>query len=109
MVKDDKHRTKMLIDEDRNQIKLNETLMNFVTNMQDEVHNIAIGYNRKLSEENITKSKLDLIKGIGEKKKLELLKKFGSVEEIKKSTIEEISKIKGINEELAKKIKKELY
>ncbi|MCL2384094.1 MAG: helix-hairpin-helix domain-containing protein [Oscillospiraceae bacterium] len=56
----------------------------------------------------MTKSKLDDIKGIGEKKRQELLKKFGSVEGIKKANVLEITSIKGIKEELARKIKKEL-
>lgn len=108
MVKDDKHKTKKLIDENRREIELTEDIMNFITNMQDEVHKIAIEYNRKLRDKDTTKSKLDKIKGIGEKKKQELLKKFGSIEGIKKADILEISKIKGITEELAKNIKKEL-
>lgn len=108
MVKDDKHRTKKLIDENKCEIELTQDIMNFITNMQDEVHNIAIEYNRKLRDKDITKSKLDKIKGIGEKKKQELLIKFGSVEEIKKADILEISKVKGITEELARNIKKEL-
>lgn len=108
MVKDDKHTTKKLIDDNRKEIKINEKIMNFITNMQDEVHRIAIEYNRKLRDKDTTKSKLDEIKGIGEKKKQELLKKFGSVEGIKKADILEISEIKGITEELARKIKKEL-
>ena len=105
MVKDDKHTTKKLIDDNRKEIKINEKIMNFITNMQDEVHRVAIEYNRKLRNKDTTKSKLDEIKGIGEKKKQELLKKFGSIEGIKKADILEISEIKGITEELARKIK----
>ena len=108
MVKDDKHNTKKLIDDNKNEIQLNDILMNFITNMQDEVHRIAIEYNRKLRDKDTTKSKLDEIKGIGEKKKQQLLKKFGSIEEIKKANIKEISQVKGITEELARKIKNEL-
>ena len=108
MVKDEKHTTKKLIDDNRKEIKINEKIMNFITNMQDEVHRIAIEYNRKLRNKDTTKSKLDEIKGIGEKKKQELLKNFGSIEGIKKADILEISEIKGITEELARKIKKEL-
>ena len=108
MVKDDKHSTKKLIDDKKNEIILNDTLMNFITNLQDEVHRIAIEYNRKLRNKDTTKSKLDEIEGIGNIRKQELLKKFGSVEGIKNADIKEISEIKGINIELAKKIKKEL-
>ncbi len=108
MVKDDKHSTKKLIDNNKNEIEVNDKIMNFITNLQDEVHRIAISYNRKLRDKDTTKSRLDKIKGIGEKKKQELLKKFGSIEGIKKADIEEISEIRGITEDLARKIKKEL-
>ena len=108
MVKDNKHKTNKLINENREEIKLSTNVFNFITNMQDEVHRIAIEYNRKLRNNDITKSKLDEIKGIGKKKKQELLKEFGSIEEIKKAEIKELTKIKGITEELARKIKKEL-
>ena len=54
------------------------------------------------------KSKLDEISGIGTVKKLELLKQFGSVDEIKNAEIEELVKVKGINEELAIRLKNEL-
>lgn len=108
MVKDDKHNTKMLIDENRKQISLEKNLMFFITNFQTEVHNTAIEYNKKLMNNNIAKSSLDEIKGIGPKKKQELLKKFGSVEGIKKARIEELLEIKGINIDLAQEIKKQL-
>lgn len=108
MVKDDRHNTKKLIDDNKKEIELTDNLMNFITNMQDEVHRIAIEYNRKLRDKDTTKSELDKIKGIGEKRKQELIKKFGSVDGIKKADILEISQVKGITEELARKIKKEL-
>ena len=82
--------------------------MNFITNLQDEVHNTAIEYHRKIREKEMTKSKLDYIDGIGEKKRTELLKTFGSVMKIKEASIEELIKIKGINEKLASKLKEEL-
>ena len=108
MVKDNKHNTKMLIDENKNQVPLNQNLMNFITNLQTEVHNLAIEYNKKLMNKDITKSKLDNIYGIGPKKKEELLRKFKSLEGIKKASIEEISQIKGINENLARLIKNKI-
>ena len=110
MVKDDKHKTKTLIDESGADLldENSNIVLNFVAMLQDEVHNIAIEYNRKLSQRNMTKSKLDEIDGIGEKKRQELLKKFGSIDAIKKANLIEIASIKGINEELARKIKKKL-
>jgi len=108
MVKDDKHSTRALVDEERHEYKISENLFHFITNLQDEVHKTAIEYHRKVRDREMTKSKLDLIDGIGEKKRTELLKKFGSVKKIKEAKVEELEKVKGINRALAEKIKKEL-
>lgn len=108
MVKDNTHSTRALIDEERNEIQISEKLMNLITNFQDQVHETAISYHRKLRDKQITKSELDEIKGIGETKKRELLKYFGSINKIREANIEEIAKIKGINLELAKTIKNKL-
>ena len=75
---------------------------------QDAVHDTAIGYHKKLRNGEVTRSALDNIKGIGTVKKVELLKKFGTVENISNASIEEIAEVKGINEELAVEIKKAL-
>ena len=58
----------------------------------------------ELKDKAVTKSDLDEIEGIGPAKKQALLKKFGSVENIKQASIQELSEVKGINEELARKI-----
>ena len=108
MVKDDKHSTRALINEEREEFEISEILFNFITNLQDEVHNTAIEYHRKIRDKEMTKSKLDYIEGIGEKKRTALLKKFGSVNNIKKATVEELMLVKGINLSLAQKIKEEL-
>ena len=108
MVKNDKHQTRALMDENRKELEISENLKNLITKFQDEVHDTAISYHRKLRDEDITKSELDQIKGIGEAKKMALLKEFGSVEMIRKSTMEELMKVNGINENLAQKIIKEL-
>ena len=108
MVKNDKHQTRALIDENRKELEISENLKNLITKFQDEVHDTAISYHRKLRDEDITKSELDSIKGIGEAKKTALLKHFGSVEKIRNSSVEELTKVNGINENLAKKILEEL-
>ena len=108
MVKDDKHSTRALINEEKEEFKISENLFNFITNLQDEVHNTAIEYHRKIRDKEMTKSKLDYIDGIGEKKRTALLQKFGSVNNIKKASIEELMLVKGINLDLAQKLKNEL-
>ena len=106
MVKDDKHRTRALIDESRHEFKISENLMNLITLFQDTVHDTAITYHRKLRDNAVIKSELDEIEGIGPAKKQALLKKFGSVEKIKQASLEELIEVKGINKDLAEKILK---
>ena len=105
MVKNEKHQTRALMDENRKEIKISEELFNLITNFQDSVHDNAIGYHRMLREKELVHSELDDIQGIGEVKKKALLKKFGSVKRIKEANIEELTEIKGITKELAEKIK----
>lgn len=104
MVKNDKHQTRALMDENRNELKISQNIKNLITKFQDTVHDTAIQYHRKLRDKEITKSELDNINGIGNIKKQALLKKFGSVEKIKKANVQEIMEVDGINESLAKKI-----
>ncbi len=108
MVKNDKHQTRALMNEEREELKISDNLFNLITMFQDSVHDTAIGYHKKLRERELTKSKLDEIEGIGEVKRTALLKKFGSSKKIEEADIEELTQIKGINEKLAKKIKEEL-
>ena len=105
MVKNDKHQTRALMDENRNELKISEALMNLITRFQDTVHDTAITYHRKLRDKEVTKSALDDIQGIGKVKKQALLKQFGSVEKIKQASIEELMKVKGITKELAERLK----
>ena len=108
MVKDSHHSTRALEDENRHEFPISEKLFLFITALQDEVHKTAIEYHIKVRDREMTKSKLDYIEGIGEKKRTLLLKKFGSVNKIKEASIEELTSVKGINKTLAEKIKNEL-
>ena len=106
MVKNDKHQTRALMDENRNELERSENLMNLITRFQDTVHDTAITYHRKIRDKQITKSELDEVKGIGKAKKQALLKEFGSVEKIKQANIEELMKVKGITQNIAEQLKK---
>ena len=108
MVKNDKHQTRALMNDKREELEISQTLLNTITMFQDAVHDTAIGYHKKLRNEEVTRSALDNIKGIGIVKKVELLKKFGTVENISNASVEEIAEVKGINEELAVEIKNAL-
>lgn len=105
MVKNDKHQTRALINNKREEFGISEKLKNAITLFQDSVHDVAIGYHKKLRDASVSKSVLDDIKGVGTMKKALLLKKFGSVENIGRADVSEIAKVRGINEELAVDIK----
>lgn len=96
--KDDKHRTKGLISQEK-EIELDRTsnLYRFVASIQEEVHNYAISYHRSLRNKSLTKSELDDIQGIGEKRKKALLNHFKDIEAIKKATFEELLEVEGMN------------
>ena len=105
MFKDDKHRTKGLISQEK-EIELDKTsnLYRFVASIQEEVHNYAISYHRSLRNKSLTKSVLDDIQGIGEKRKKALLAHFKGVDEIKKATFEELLEVDGMNKTSAESV-----
>lgn len=105
MYKDDKHRTKGLINETR-EIELSKTsnLYRFVAGIQEEVHNYAITYHRSLRDKKLTKSELDNIPGVGEKRKKALLAKFKTLEGIKNATLEELEDTDTMNSTVAEKV-----
>ena len=105
MVKNDKHQTRALMDENRKELQISDDLKNLITRFQDTVHDTAITYHRKLRDKQITKSQLDEIKGIGKVKKQDLLKQFGSWEKIKNASDKELLKVKGINMDIVRRIK----
>ncbi|CEQ13347.1 excinuclease ABC subunit C [[Clostridium] sordellii] len=105
MYKDDKHRTKGLISQEK-EIELDKTsnLYRFVASIQEEVHNYAISYHRSLRNKTLTKSILDDIQGIGEKRKKALLSHFKNIDEIKNATMDELLEVEGMNKTSAENI-----
>ncbi len=76
--------------------------------IRDEVHRFAITFHRKLRAKETLISPLERIKGIGKKRRLELLRKFGSIEAIRNATVEEIAQVSGMNRTLAERVLQEL-
>lgn len=91
MVKDDKHKTRGLI---YNNVEIplrpDSQGMHLITRIQDEVHRFAITYHRTLRDKRTLYSILEEVPKIGEKRRRELLKKFGSIENIKNASFEEL-------------------
>ena len=109
MVKNKKHITDHLIfEEEFIDISKNKDLLSFITEIQNEVHRFAINAHRSLRSKTLVKSKLDEIKGIGTKRKQNLIKKFGCYDEIKNASIEELASTDSMNKKIALKLKEEM-
>ncbi len=76
--------------------------------LRDEAHRFALGYHRKIHKKESLASVLDTIPGIGAKRKRALLKQFGSVQTIRETPIEELAATRGINKNLAQRVKEYL-
>jgi excinuclease ABC subunit C len=78
--------------------------LHILVGLRDEAHRFAITYHRKLREEASIASILDDVVGLGQKKKQLLLKKFSDVEAIRSASLDDLTKISGINRTLAERI-----
>ena len=95
MVKDDKHRTRALVAPDGREFGISATpaLFALIGRIQEEVHRFAIEYNRKLGGKKVRGSTLDKIPGVGDKRRAELLRHFGSIENIRGASEQELARI----------------
>ncbi|MBQ7136752.1 MAG: excinuclease ABC subunit UvrC [Bacilli bacterium] len=102
--KDDKHRTNTIIDKELNVINIDNksNLFLFLTKIQDEVHRFAISYHRNIKSKGMLSSILDFVPGIGEKRKKELLKRFGSLKKMKEASLQELEET--VNKDVANKL-----
>lgn len=101
--KNDKHRTSTLIDDHFHEVKLDchSNLFLFLSKIQEEVHNYAIRYHRSIKSKGMLSSVIDTIPGIGEVRKKQLLRKFGSLKKLKEATLEELEAV--LPKEIAQK------
>ncbi|MBB6445649.1 excinuclease ABC subunit UvrC [Bacillus benzoevorans] len=111
LAKDEKHRTSQLLYGTPLEIvplERNSQEFYLLQRIQDEVHRFAISFHRQLRGKNAFQSMLDDIPGIGEKRKRQLLKEFGSVKKMKEATLEEITAA-GIPQNVAKTLLEKLH
>ena len=85
-------------------IPKNSKALHLLQQVRDESHRFAITYHRKLRSDNIQASSLDNIAGIGKKRKINLLKEFGTIENIKKASVDDLAKIEGMNKKTAENV-----
>ena len=88
--------------EDRNKASL------FLKMIRDEVHRFAVEFHRKMRDQRFMASPLERIPGVGRTRRLELLKRFGSIDGIRSASVEEIVRIKGFNRKTAERILEEV-
>ncbi|MDO5564619.1 MAG: excinuclease ABC subunit UvrC [Eubacteriales bacterium] len=107
MVKDDKHRTRGLLFNNK-EVLFNNSQYNYskeafklITNIQDETHRFAISYHKLLRSKEQIHSILDDIKYVGNKKKISLIKHFKSIENIKNASMEELLLCENIDKRAA--------
>ena len=95
LVKNDKHRTSSIMNENFELLDVpkDSNLFLFLTRIQDEVHRYAITYHRNIKAKGSLASILDLAPGIGEVRRKDLLRKFGSLKKIKEATIEQLEEV----------------
>ena len=105
MVKDDRHRTRGLYYHNE-ELPMDDHSEGFllITRMQDEAHRFAITYHRSLRGKRNLASVLDDIPGVGEKRKKNLLKHFGSFTKIREASVEELAQVDGIHQTVAEEI-----
>lgn len=87
----------------------NSEALHLLQRIRDEAHRFAVTYHKKLRSRELKYSVLDEIKGVGEKRKINLLKHFGDVNNIQKATVEELASVESINKNLAFTIYRHLH
>lgn len=98
LAKDGRHRTAELLfgfPPEPVGMRLDSPLFHLLTRIQDEVHRFAISFHKDKRSKGQVKSELDAIKGIGEKTKVVLLRRFKSLKRIREASFEELREVVG--------------
>ena len=82
----------------------NHPVLSLFMRIRDETHRRAISYHRKIRKKQLIGSELEMIPGIGEKRKKVLLKNLGDIQSVSKANIADLERISGISHVLAKNI-----
>ena len=103
MVKDDRHRTRALVTPDGREIGIqaSQAVFSLIGRIQEETHRFAITYNRQSHGKTVRGSTLDDIPGVGEARRVALLKHFKSLKAIREAALEELQAVVPRNAALA--------
>jgi len=95
MVKDDRHRTRALVDPGGREIGIQAepSVFALIGQIQEETHRFAIEFHRQQQEKRVKGSVLDKIPGVGEKRRADLLKHFKSIKNIKAASLEALEEV----------------
>ena len=95
MVKDDRHRTRALVTPDGREIGIqaSQAVFSLIGRIQEETHRFAITYNRQSHGKTVRGSTLDDIPGVGEARRVALLKHFKSLKAIREAALEELQAV----------------
>lgn len=105
MYKDDRHITAGLCsDKDEYRLDRHSELYKFISKIQEEVHRFAIDYHKSLRDKKMGMSALDKIKGIGQKRKMELFRHFKDIDSIKNASVEQLLEVNSIDKKSAQSI-----
>ena len=106
MVKDDRHRTRAIVDDAGGEIAINRhrNIFTFVTAIQDETHRYANDYRKRLMKRRSYAATLTNLPGVGEKTSAALLAHFKTVAAVKAASISDLEEVRGISHTKAEQI-----
>ena len=105
MVKDDHHRIRGIIYKDEEYpLKKSTPLCTFLSDISEEVHRYALGYHQTLRKKGMLEARLQEIPGIGKKRRELLMRHYGSLNNLKKTTLDELKTLPGMSDKTAQAV-----
>ena len=97
---------KLFLSDGKSEMSLppNSSALHLIQEIRDEAHRFAITGHRRQRDRKRTKSVLEDVEGIGAKRRRELIRFFGGIQGVSRAGVEELARVPGISENLAKKI-----
>ncbi len=106
MVKDDRHRTRGVVNSEGKEIEFLKTSESFrlLASLQEEVHRFAISYHKKLRSRHVTGSVLEQIEGVGSETRKKLMRHFKTISAIQEAEPEALSQVPGVSKRVSQNV-----